>query len=79
MKWLCAVKGTDTDSETFMRAVCAALEAFAEYGVGEVGGYTIGEFSVKNYASQQTTGEELATAAALRELGLSGMAFTGVC
>lgn len=48
-------------------------------GVGEVGGYTIGEFSVKNYASQQTTGEELATAAALRELGLSGMAFTGVC
>ena len=62
-----------------MRAVCAALEAFAEYGAGEVGGYTIGEFSVKNYASQQTTGEELATAAALRELGLSGMAFTGVC
>lgn len=79
MKWLCAVKGTDTDSETFMRAVCAALEAFAEYGVGEVGGYTIGEFSVKNYTSQQTTGEELATAAALRELGISGMAFTGVC
>lgn len=79
VKWLCAVKGTDTDSEAFMRAVCAALEAFAEYGAGEVGGYTIGEFSVKNYASQQTTGEELATAAALRELGLSGMAFTGVC
>ncbi len=65
VKWLCAVKGTNTDSETFMRAVCAALEAFAEYGAGEVGGYTIGEFSVKNYASQQTTGEELATAAAL--------------
>lgn len=78
VKWLCAVKGTDTDSETFMRAVCAAPEAFAEYGAGEVGGYTIGEFSVKNYAAQQTTGEELATAAALRELGLSGMAFTGV-
>lgn len=34
VKWLCAVKGTDTDSETFMRAVCVALEAFAEYGVG---------------------------------------------
>lgn len=79
VKWLCAVKGTDTDSETFMRAVCAALEAFAEYGAGEVGGFQVGEFSVKNYASQQTTGEELATAAALRELGLSGMAFTGVC
>lgn len=73
------MKGADTESETFMRAVCAALEAFAEYGAGEAGGYTIGEFSVKNYASQQTTGEELASAAALRELGLSGMAFTGVC
>lgn len=76
--WLCELRGADEASERYMRAVCAALEAFAEYGAGEVGGYTIGEFSVKNYASQQTTGEELATAAALRELGLSGMAFTGV-
>lgn len=79
VRWLCELRGADETSERFMRAVCAALEAFAEYGVGEVGGYTIGEFSVKNYASQQTTGEELSTAAALRELGLSGMAFTGVC
>ena len=78
VRWLCQVKGADEDSETFRRAVCAALEAFAEYGAGEAGGFQIGEFSVKNYASQQTTGEELATAAALRELGLSGMAFTGV-
>lgn len=79
VRWLCELRGADEESGRFMRAVCAALEAFAEYGAGEVGGYTIGEFSVKNYASQQTTGEELATAAALRELGLSGMAFTGVC
>lgn len=79
VRWLCELRGADETSGRFMRAVCAALEAFAEYGAGEVGGYTIGEFSVKNYASQQTTGEELATAAALRELGLSGMAFTGVC
>ena len=78
VRWLCELRGADETSGRFMRAVCAALEAFAEYGAGEVGGYTIGEFSVKNYASQQTTGEELATAAALRELGLSGMAFTGV-
>lgn len=79
VRWLCELRGAAETSERFMRAVCAALEAFAEYGAGEVGGYTIGEFSVKNYASQQTTGEELATAAALRGLGLSGMAFTGVC
>lgn len=78
VRWLCAVKGVTTTCNVFKRAVCTALEAFAEYGAGEVSGYSIGEFSVKNYASQQTTGEELATQAALRELGLSGMAFTGV-
>ena len=79
VRWLCEAKGAKTTCNLFKRAVCAALDAFAEYGAGEVGGYSIGEFSVKNYASQQTTGEELATQAALRELGLSGMAFTGVC
>lgn len=67
VRWLCAVKGATTTCNVFKRAVCAAVDAFAEYGAGEVGGFQIGEFSVKNYASQQTTGEELATAAALRE------------
>ena len=47
----------DGEIDAYKRAVCAACEAFAEYGAGE----------------------ELATAAALRELGLSGMAFCGVC
>lgn len=79
VRWLCTVKGASTTYNMFKRAVCAAVDAFAEYGAGEVGGFQIGEFSVKNYASQQTAGEELATAAALRELGLTGMAFTGVC
>ena len=79
VRWLCAVRGAKTTCNVFKRAVCAAVDAFAEYGAGEVGGFQVGEFSVKNYASQQTTGEELATAAALRELGLSGMAFSGVC
>ena len=79
VRWLCAVKGARSTCNAYKRAVCAALEAFAEYGAGEVGGWAIGEFSVKNYASQQTTGEELATAAALRELGMSGMVFSGVC
>ena len=79
VRWLCELRDYDDTGGRFGRAVCAACEAFAEYGAGEVGGFQIGEFSVKNYASQQTTGEELATAAALRELGLSGMAFSGVC
>lgn len=69
VRWLCAVKGAKTTRNVFKRAVCAAVDALAEYGAGEVGGYTIGEFSVKNHASQQTTGKKLATAAALRGLG----------
>ena len=79
VRWLCQVKGAKTTCNLFKRAVCAAVDAFAEYGAGEVGGYAIGQFSVRNYENKGTTGEELATQAALRELGLSGMAFSGVC
>ena len=79
VKWLCQVKGAKTTCNLFKRAVCAAVDAFAEYGAGEVGGYAIGQFSVRTYENKGTTGEELATQAALRELGLSGMAFSGVC
>ncbi len=78
VKWLCGVKGVCATSTAYKRAVCAACEAFAEFGAGEVGGYSIGSFTVRNYENKGTTGEELATAAALRELGLSGMAFCGV-
>lgn len=76
--WLCAVKGVKTNCNAYKRAVCAACEAFAECGAGEVGGYTIGAFTVRNYENKGTTGEELATQAALRELGPTGMAFCGV-
>lgn len=78
VRWLCLDGGADEASTEFMRAVCAATDAFAEYGAGGVGGYTIGEFSVKNYENKGTTGEELATAAALRELAGTGWAFSGV-
>lgn len=78
VKWLCAVKGACANATCYKRAVCAACEAFAEFGQGEVGGYSIGAFTVRNYENKGTTGEEIATQAALRELGLSGMAFAGV-
>lgn len=78
VRWLCVLRDFDDTSTPFKRAVCAATEAFAQYGAGEVGGFSIGEFSVKNYENKGTTGEELATQAALRELGLTGMAFCGV-
>ena len=76
--WLCLEKGPCAHGLAVSRAVCAAVDAFAEYGMGEVGGYSIGEFSVKNYENKGTTGEELATAAALKELAASGFAFSGV-
>lgn len=78
VRWLCLEGGYDEDDVAFKRAVCAAADAFAEYGAGEVGGFTIGGFSVKNYENKGTTGEELATQAALRELAGSGWAFSGV-
>lgn len=79
MKWLCAVNGACATSAVYKRAVCAATEAFAEFGSGEVGGYSIGSFSVKNYKNKGTTGEELATQAALKELAGTGYTFAGVC
>lgn len=78
MRWLCLENGADETSMAFKRAVCAATDVFAEYGAGEVGGFSIGEFSVKNYENGGTIGEELATAAALREIAGTGWAFAGV-
>ncbi len=54
VRWLCAARGADEGSIEFRRAVCAATDAFAEYGAGEVGGFSIGEFSVKNYENKGT-------------------------
>ena len=78
VRWLCAASDYDDASTAFVRAVCAAVDAFAEFGAGEVGGYSIGEFSVKNYASHETTGEQMATQAALRELAGTGYAYCGM-
>lgn len=59
------------------RAVCAAVEAFAEWGEGQTGGFDIGEFSVTHYDNRGTTGAEMATDAALKELAGTGLGFTG--
>lgn len=60
------------------RAVCAAAEAFAEFGEGCVGGYAIGDFKVTNYMEKGTTGREVAAAAAADELAGTGLLFSGV-
>ena len=79
VKWLCSVKGVCTNSNAYKRAVCAACEAFAEFGMGQVGGMTLGDFKVSRFADDAAvTGEDLATQAALKELAGTGYAFCGV-
>jgi lysylphosphatidylglycerol synthetase-like protein (DUF2156 family) len=56
------------------RAVCAACDAFAEFGEGRVGGYQIGDFKVTNYMEKGTTSLEVAREA---ELAGTGLAFSG--
>lgn len=65
-------------TDAWRRAVCAAADAFAEYGEGRVGGFSIGSFSVTNYRDDGTTGSEVARGAALAELAGTGLCFSGV-
>lgn len=58
--------------------MCAAADAFAEYGEGAVGGVEIGGFKVTNFSNSGTTGAEVAREAALAELAGTGLAFAGV-
>lgn len=79
VKWLCEVNGYCANSHAYKRAVCAACEAFAEFGRGQVGGMTLGDFKVSRFADDAAvTGEDLATQAALKELAGTGYAFCGV-
>ena len=68
----------DEQADAWRRAVCAAADAFAEYGEGRVGGFSIGSFSVTNYRDDGTTGAEVAREAALAELSFTGLVFAGV-
>ena len=71
--------GWDEDlADAWRRAVCAAADAFAEYGEGRVGGFSIGSFSVTNYRDEGTTGAEVAREAALAELAGTGLCWRGV-
>ena len=68
----------DYQVDAWRRAVCAAADAFAEYGEGRVGGFSIGSFSVTNYRDDGTTGAEVAREAALAELAGTGLCWSGV-
>ena len=79
VRWLCGAKDiADCDLLAYRRAICAADEAFSEYGEGEVGGFSIGDYSVTNYQNKGTTGSEMATSAAMKELCGTAAVFAGV-
>ena len=79
VRWLCSGNHVHACCSAYKRAVCAACDAFAEFGCGETNGFKLGDFEVRRYASDDAaSGEEMATQAALRELAGTGMAFAGV-
>lgn len=79
VRWL--VGGSEPSNEeleSYQRAVCAAVDAFAEFGEGQVDGFSLGDFKVTHYEDEGTTGEEIATDAALKELVGTSLVFCGV-
>ncbi|MBR3314464.1 MAG: hypothetical protein IKG18_10030 [Atopobiaceae bacterium] len=79
VRWLVdAREPADCELVAYQRAVCAACDAFAEFGEGHVGGFALGDFKVTHYEDEGTTGEEIATADALKELVGTSLVFSGV-
>lgn len=70
---------SETTVTAYKRAVCAALEAFAVYGTGPVGSFSIGSFSHSAYVGVGSkTGKDIATEDAARELRCAGLLYSGV-
>lgn len=80
VRWMCGGREPADDGEAtaYKRAVCVATEAFADYGDGQVGGFTLGDFKVSRYERDATTGAEIATDAVTRELAGTSLMFCGV-
>lgn len=78
MRWVVGgAESGDGELESYQRAVCAAVDVFADFGEGQVGGFALGDFKVIHYEDEDTTGEEIATADALRGLVGTSLAFSG--
>ena len=74
VRWLVGgAEPSEDELERYQRAVCAAVDAFAEFGE-----FSLGDFKVTHYEDEGTTGEEIATANALKELVGTSLAFCGV-
>lgn len=79
VRWLVGgAEPCENELESYQRASCAAVDAFAEFGEGQVGGFSLGDFKVTHYEDEGTTGEEIATQEALKELVGTSLVFAGV-
>lgn len=79
VRWLVGdAEPCENELESYQRALCAAVDAFAEFGEGQVGGFSLGDFKVTHYEDEGTTGEEIATQEALKELVGTSLVFAGV-
>lgn len=78
--WMCGGREpADVLEETaYKRAVCAATDVFAEYGDGQVGGFSLGDFKVSRYERSCVTGAQIASDVVMRELADTGLLFSGV-
>ena len=76
VRWLVdAREPADDELVAYQRPAC---DTFAEFGEGQVGGFALGDFKVTHYEDEGTTGEEIATADALKELVGTSLAFCGI-
>lgn len=80
VRWMCDGREPTSEREelAYKRAVCAAADAFADFGEGQIGGFTIGDYKVGNYDSKVMTGAEVATEAVVKELAGTNLLFSGV-
>lgn len=70
---------TEATATAYKRAVCAVVEAFAVYGTGPVGGFSIGSFTHSSYVGVGSkSGKQIATEDAVSELSASGLLYAGV-
>ena len=79
VRWLVGgAEPSEDELGAYQRAVCAAVDAFAEFGEVQVGGFSLGDLMVTHCEDEGTTDEEIATADALKELVGTSPAFSGV-
>ena len=79
VRQLCGDKRITPATQTaFFRAVCAVVDAFAQYGTTPQTGFSVGSFTVQSGGSNASTGYDIAREGALLELAGTGLSYAGL-